>query len=570
MKTTTPSHHERKLNDHKRINAALIATTLLSTTLFTTACSTTQDDASATPQTEAKQSAPIHAQLKKEKMRRVVESEAAGVADLATHPLFIPPTPIMESDEQYRVIEQNTVNLVSESPVSTFSIDVDTASYANTRRFLNNGQLPPVDAVRTEELINYFNYHYPSPAQPDQPFATHYELGPSPWHSDRTLLHIGIQGYQEEAAERPPANLVFLVDVSGSMNAPDKLPLVKQSLRLLAKQLGHHDRISLVVYAGSARVVLEPTAGDETFKILQAIDQLQAGGSTHGSAGIELAYQLGQQAYIKQGINRVMLATDGDFNVGLHSVDELKHYIENKRRTGLQLSVLGYGTGNYNDHLMEELSNRGNGNAAYIDSLKEAQKVLVDEMGSTLQTIASDVKLQLEFNPQWVKEYRLLGYENRRLNREDFNNDSVDAGEIGAGHSVTAIYELTLADAKRPWNDPLRYGDNSSGNTNDSDKTNELGLLKIRYKLPDQQNSRLLEFPIDKQRITRQLNQTSDSFRFASAVAGFAELLRQSPYLQTYNFSDVINQAAQAKGADQLGYRSEFIQLARLAQTLSQ
>ena len=555
-------------------NQTTFIVSLLSTALLATACSTTQDDSSnqqITSQDEARHLAVNRSRAKKEKQ------QISG-AEIAAHPLFSNPlfspsgTAPVESQEQYAEIEQNTAALVKEFPVSTFSIDVDTASYANTRRFINDGQLPPANAVRTEELINYFDYQYAPPKDQEQPFAVHYELGPSPWNSDRALLHIGIQGYKDIASERPSANLVFLVDVSGSMYANNKLPLVKKSLRLLTKQLRHDDRISIVVYAGSASVALEPTEGDKTFKILQAIDQLQTGGGTHGSAGIELAYQQGQQAYIEQGINRIIMATDGDFNIGLRSIDELKTYIESKRNTGMQLSVLGYGTGNYNDHLMEELSNRGNGNAAYIDNMKEAQKVLVDEMGSTLQTIASDVKLQLEFNPQWVKEYRLIGYENRLLNREDFNNDKVDAGEIGAGHNVTAIYELTLADAKTPWNEPLRY--NQSGGEqnlriNAEQSQNELALLKVRYKLPGQSTSKLLAFPIEKSHLKNNIEETSDSFRFASSVAGFAELLRKSHYLKSYSYDDVVKQAEHAKGDDRFGYRSEFIQLARLADSLS-
>ena len=558
-------------------NQTTFIVSLLSTALLTSACSTTQDGSSnqqMATQKETKQSKVSLIRVKKEKQRLASESEVAGSADMISHSLFSNPAAVpIESQEQYAVIEQNTVALVKESPVSTFSIDVDTASYANTRRFINNGQLPPANAVRTEELINYFDYQYTPPKNQSQPFAVHYELGPSPWNTDRTLLHIGIQGYEDISTERPPANLVFLVDVSGSMYSSDKLPLVKKSLQLLTKQLGHNDRISIVAYAGSAHVVLEPTAGDKKHTILQAIDRLQTGGGTHGSAGIELAYQQGQQAFIEQGINRVIMATDGDFNIGLRSIEELKSYIENKRSTGIQLSVLGYGTGNYNDHLMEELSNRGNGNAAYIDNLKEAQKVLVDEMGSTLQTIASDVKLQLEFNPQWVKEYRLIGYENRLLNREDFNNDKVDAGEIGAGHNVTAIYELTLTDAKSPWNEPLRYKQSGTEqNTSVDDKQNhhELGLLKIRYKLPEQSTSKLLEFPIDKSHIKNNMEEASDSFRFASSVAGFAEILRNSHYLKSYTYENVVKQAEQAKGQDKFGYRSEFIQLVRLADSLSE
>ncbi|MFD2230272.1 vWA domain-containing protein [Alkalimarinus sediminis] len=561
---------------HKKPNKGILVMAF-SIAAVTTACSTNETQTNKGQATEdVTQSKEIEARLYKQKKHE------ASAAKLAPHPLFadaaspqlaissnIRVAPIAPAEsERYSDIEHNNVMSVSESPVSTFSIDVDTASYANTRRFINNGQQPPANAVRTEELINYFDYHYAPPSNEEQPFSVHYELGPSPWNSDRTLLHVGIQGYKDIVGERPPANLVFLVDVSGSMNSANKLPLVKKSLRLLTKQLTHNDRISLVVYAGSAQVVLEPTAGDKTFKILQAIDQLQPGGSTHGSAGIELAYQLGQQAHIDKGINRVMLATDGDFNVGLRSMDELKQYIEEKRSTGLQLSVLGYGTGNYNDELMEELSNRGNGNAAYIDNLKEAQKVLIDEMGSTLHTIASDVKLQMEFNPQWVQEYRLIGYENRVLAREDFNNDKVDAGDIGAGHSLTAIYELTLSNAQKPWNDPLRYKPSTEKKTN-TIESSELGLLKIRYKLPDQTTSKLLQFPVDSNEINHNINNTSEAFRFASSVAGFAELLRRSQYIESYGYDDVIRQAEHAKGQDRYGYRSEFVQMARLAQALS-
>lgn len=561
MKTIANTQANQKPNQSQ----AVFITSLLSTALLITGCSTTQNE-TAQHKTASQQI------MSQDEARQRTKKEKQQKA--ASQPLFNTPSVVpVESQEQYDEIMQNTVTSVEESSVSTFSIDVDTASYANTRRFINSGQLPPANAVRTEELINYFNYQYTPPEDQNQPFAAHYELGPSPWNADRTLLHIGIQGYTDSVNERPPANLVFLVDVSGSMHSNNKLPLVKKSLRLLTKQLRHDDLISLVVYAGSASVVLEPTEGDKKIKILQAIDQLQTGGGTHGSAGIELAYQQGQKAFMKEGINRVIMATDGDFNIGSRSIDELKSYIESKRSTGMQLSVLGYGTGNYNDHLMEELSNRGNGNAAYIDNLKEAQKVLIDEMGSTLQTIASDVKLQLEFNPQWVKEYRLIGYENRLLNREDFNNDKVDAGEIGVGHNVTAIYELTLTDAKSPWNDPLRYkalDETQNSHSNTIKNQDELGLLKIRYKLPNQTSSQLLEFPIQKSHVKNSIEETSDSFRFASSVAGFAELLRNSHYLKSYTYENVIKQAEHAKGEDRFGYRSEFIQLARLAGVLSE
>ncbi|MFL6549770.1 MAG: von Willebrand factor type A domain-containing protein, partial [Povalibacter sp.] len=347
--------------------------------------------------------------------------------------------------EQYEHNSDNPVHRVAEDPVSTFSIDVDTGAYANVRRFLNDGQLPPQDAVRVEEMINYFDYQYTPPKTRDTPFSVSTELAHAPWNNQAWLLKVGIKGFEVSAAERPPANLVFLIDVSGSMQTPDKLPLLKNAFRMLTDQLTARDRVSMVVYAGSSGVVLEPTAGDQKQKIREAIDQLEAGGSTNGAEGIERAYQLARAAHIDKGINRVVLATDGDFNVGVVNFEALVDMAERQRASGVALTTLGFGTGNYNDKLLERLADAGNGNYSYVDSAAEARKVLVSELSSSLFTIAKDVKIQVEFNPAEVLEYRLIGYENRMLAREDFNNDKVDAGDIGAGHRITALYEVVPA-----------------------------------------------------------------------------------------------------------------------------
>lgn len=477
----------------------------------------------------------------------------------------IPRAPTEPLDtENYQHFDDNPVKRVAEQPVSTFSIDVDTGAYANLRRVLNQGQLPRQDAVRVEELINYFSYDYPQP-QGQQPFSVTTELSPTPWNRDTLLLHVGIQGKDIAKQTLPAANLVFLVDVSGSMQAPDKLELLKTSLKLLTKQLRAKDRVSLVVYAGGTGVVLPPTPGNNTLAIGQALQQLQAGGRTNGAAGIQLAYQVAEQAFIKDGINRVLLATDGDFNVGTVNFEALLDLVEAKRKTGVSLTTLGFGTGNYNDHLMEQLADAGNGNYAYIDTLNEAQKVLVDEMSSTLATIASDVKIQLEFNPATVSEYRLLGYENRALRREDFNNDKVDAGEIGAGHTVTALYEIALVDGKGNYTDPLRYGKQPQpGKT-----TDELAFLRLRYKQPGAESSTLLEQPLVRQDIVAEIGKTSDAFRFAAAVAAFGQQLRGAKYLKQFSYADVLRLARDARGNDPFAYRGEFLKLVNLAQSLS-
>ena len=467
--------------------------------------------------------------------------------------------------ENYAHFDDNSVKLVAEAPVSTFSIDVDTGAYSNVRRMLNNGQLPVKDAVRVEELINYFSYDYPVPKNSNQPFAVTTEIGVTPWNPDTHILHIGIKGYDKSRQALPASNLVFLVDVSGSMKSADKLGLLKSALKLLSKQMRSEDSISIVVYAGASGVVLEPVAGNETAKISQALDALTAGGRTNGAAGIRSAYQLAEQSFIKDGINRVILATDGDFNVGTVNFEALKDLIEEKRKSGISLTTLGFGTGNYNDHLMEQLADAGNGNYAYIDTLNEAQKVLVDEMSSTLNTIAKDVKIQVEFNPAVVAEYRLVGYENRALNREDFNNDKVDAGEIGAGHTVTALYEISMVNSNSKQLEPLRYSQALAANTRHN---NEIALLRLRYKQPDANTSKLIERPIKTADVENKLEKTSERFRFSASVAGFGQLLRGGKYTDNYQYDDVLELARNARGRDDFGYRGEFISLVNLARTL--
>lgn len=468
--------------------------------------------------------------------------------------------------ETYKHFDDNPVKRVAEYPVSTFSIDVDTGAYANVRRFLQAGRLPPGDAVRVEELINYFSYAYPPPKDQSRPFHVTTEIAPAPWNTKRHLLHIGIKGYDVPKTDLPPANLVFLVDVSGSMRAPNKLELLKTSLKLLSRQLRSEDRISIVVYAGASGVVLEPVAGNATAKIMAALDTLTAGGSTNGGAGIRLAYAMAEQATIRNGINRIILATDGDFNVGTVNFEALKDLIEQKREAGISLTTLGFGTGNYNDQLMEQLADAGNGNYGYIDNLKEAQKVLVDEISSTMHTIAKDVKIQIEFNPDVVAEYRLIGYENRVLRREDFNNDKVDAGEIGAGHTVTALYEIVLQGSDALYMEPSRYSPQTEVTHEHGD---ELAFVRMRYKLPGGKKSALTEWPLTKQDMTATIAATSDNFRFSTAVAAFGQLLRGGIYTGDMGYADITELARNARGHDSFGYRGEFIQLVNLAQSLA-
>ena len=489
-----------------------------------------------------------------------ISNDAYDAVTLKT--IRLPSEPV--DRENYAHFDDNPVKRVAEYPVSTFSIDVDTGSYANIRRMLNAGQLPRKDAIRSEELINYFSYDYPLPSDLSRPFSVYKEIAPTPWNKDTYLLHIGIKGYHVAEEKLPSANLVFLVDVSGSMNSPDKLGLLKSSLKLLTKRLTAKDRVSLVVYAGASGVVLEPTPGDQKGKIIAALDQLTAGGSTNGASGIRLAYAMAEQAFIPGGINRVLLATDGDFNVGTVNIEQLKNLVEEKRKSGIALTTLGFGTGNYNDRLMEQIADVGNGNYAYIDTLNEAQKVLVDELSSTMLTIAKDVKIQIEFNPAVVAEYRLLGYENRLLKREDFNNDKIDAGEIGAGHTVTAIYEIALAGGHGQRVEPLRYqsGENHAGHGN------EIAFLRLRYKAPGGDTSKLLEWAINKSEIHPELAAATADFRFAAAVAGFGQLLRGGKYTGDFGFDKVAELARNARGKDPFGYRGEFLSLVNLAGSL--
>ncbi len=488
-------------------------------------------------------------------------------------PSFLPPpSPPMsmpaEDRERYGDIKANPVQRVAEAPVSTFSIDVDTGAYANVRRFLQQGQLPPADAVRVEELVNYFDYAYDAPRDASTPFSVVTEMAPTPWNAKTHLLHVGIQGWKPQGP-RPASNLVFLVDVSGSMSDPDKLPLVKSSLKLLTRELTAQDRISLVVYAGSTGVILEPTPGDQSAKINAAIDQLGAGGSTNGAAGIDLAYDMAQQGFIQNGVNRVLLATDGDFNVGVTSFERLIEIVEDKRKGGVALTTLGFGQGNYNEALMEQLADHGNGNYAYIDSLSEAQKVLVRQRDATLQTIARDVKIQIEFNPAQVSEYRLIGYENRLLKREDFSNDHVDAGEIGAGHRVTALYEVALVGDGGERIAPLRYG-KAAGVASQS---NEIAHLRLRYKRPGDgmsASSRLIERPLPRSEVMARLDSASENFRLSAAVAAFGQLLRGGQYLEAFDYTRVRELARAARGSDVNGEAGEFLRLVDLAKGLSQ
>ena len=476
------------------------------------------------------------------------------------------PALIFGDRERYSDVEQSSVKLASEEPVSTFSIDVDTAAYANVRRFLEDGQLPPADAVRVEELINYFDYGYVRPDAADHPFAADIALFTSPWDSGSRLLRVGIKGYEIEALERPSANLVFLVDTSGSMDSPDKLPLLQRSLRLLVDQMRDDDRIAIVTYAGSAGVVLEPTKGAERAKIIRAIEGFRAGGGTAGGAGLQQAYRLAEAGFDETAINRVILATDGDFNVGISDPEHLEDFVAAKHESGVYLSILGFGRGNLNDLMMQKLAQSGNGNASYIDGLMEARKVLVDEMSSTLFPIADDVKIQVEFNPKRVAEYRLIGYETRMIRREDFNNDQIDAGEIGSGHQVTALYEVTAPDSKSRLVDDLRYGVEPASFDQESDEAGEIAWLRLRYKRPGEDESQLIERPIPADMATDFEGASSDA-RFASAVAAFGEILRQSPHVGTYGLDAVLDIARAARGEDTFGYRSEFLRLIQLAKS---
>jgi Ca-activated chloride channel family protein len=466
--------------------------------------------------------------------------------------------------EAYDYVVDNPFLNVAENPLSTFSIDVDTASYSNVRRFLTSGSLPPKDAVRIEEMINYFDYAYPGPVD-GKPFAAHLEVAGAPWNPEHRLLRIGLKG-RELRAERPPANLVFLLDVSGSMEPENKLPLAKDSMRLLIDQLRDNDSVAIVVYAGASGLVLPPTRGSQKGQIRDALEQLHAGGVTNGASGIQLAYQTAESNFIRGGLNRVILATDGDFNVGITSRGDLTRLIEEKAKRGIFLTVLGFGMGNYKDSTLELLADKGNGNYAYVDTLTEARKVLVEQLDSTLVTIAKDVKIQIEFNPAEVSAYRLIGYENRILAREDFNDDTKDAGEIGAGHAVTALYELVPAGALPPDAkvDPLKY--QQPVRPAPASGSGELLTLKIRYKEPEGDKSSLMQYVVRDMR--GNFSEASADFRFAAAVAGFGMMLRDSPYKGSATLGNVLEWARQGIEGDRYGYRQEFLQLVTRAMTI--
>ena len=476
--------------------------------------------------------------------------------------IMAPPEP--EFRDQYEDVESNPVKLVSDEPVSTFSIDVDTASYANVRRFLKGGTLPPKDAVRIEELINYFDYAYPQPKAGSDPFSTQVTMMPSPFNAGRDLIQIGIQGRDIDREARPPINLTLLVDVSGSMHSEDKLPLAPQAMKLMLAEMEPTDTVAIVVYAGAAGEVLAPTPVSDKRKIVAALENLRAGGSTAGGEGLRLAYSLAEQGLKADAVNRVMLLTDGDFNVGISDPEQLEDFVSRKRETGIYLSVLGFGRGNYNDAMMQKIAQTGNGTAAYIDTLSEARKVLADDLSGNIFPIADDVKIQVEFNPARISEYRLIGYETRMLERADFNNDKVDAGDIGAGTNVTAIYEVTPAGSDATQIDPLRYGEAAAAGS----ATGEYAFVKLRYKAPGADASKLLTYAVTDANRVASVDAAPEWARFATAVAGFGEMLKGGEALGTgFGWEAIRKLGSGAKGKDEFGYRAEFIELTRLAET---
>ncbi|MEM9857496.1 MAG: von Willebrand factor type A domain-containing protein [Bacteroidota bacterium] len=488
----------------------------------------------------------------------VEEMEYAPIAS------YIRPTPV-QNTEEYASVKENSFQNPFTNPLSTFSVDVDAASYSNVRRFLNQGQRPPKDAVRVEEMINYFHYDYPQP-KGKKPFSVSTEIATAPWNSEHKLVHIGLQGKEIPTKDLPPSNLVFLIDVSGSMSNYNKLPLLKKAFRLLVNKMRPEDNVAIVVYAGAAGEVLPSTRGSEKAKIIDALNNLEAGGSTAGGAGIQLAYKIAKRNFKKDGNNRVILATDGDFNVGASSNEAMEDLIEEKRKDGVFLTVLGFGMRNYKDTKMEILADKGNGNYAYIDNILEAQKVFVHEFGGTLFTIAKDVKVQVEFNPAKVKAYRLVGYENRLLQAEDFNNDKKDAGEIGSGHSVTALYEIIPVGAKSAFLvDDLKYQQNTQ--LLNASNSNELMTIKLRYKLPEETESKLLIRELVDE--NNEAAGTSDNYKWSAAVAAFGMMLKDSDYRGNITSSDIIELAKQAKGKDEHGYRAEFIRLMQTGELLA-
>ncbi|MBZ3692606.1 VWA domain-containing protein [Phyllobacterium calauticae] len=529
----------------------------------------------AAPSQPAVKQAPLARQMEALSSSKTVgQASPAAEKPVAMAPMPAPAVemaqdsiaPQLPSGDRVQRFDTNPVKRVADDPVSTFSIDVDTASYAMVRRALKDGALPDPDSVRVEEMINYFPYDWKGPQSRETPFNTTITVTPTPWNQNTKLMHIGIKGYDVVPAEKPRANLVFLIDVSGSMDEPDKLPLLKSAFHMLVGKLDPKDKVSIVTYAGNAGTVLEPTEVKDKAKIFDALNRLEAGGSTAGEAGIKEAYRLAKANFVKDGVNRVMLATDGDFNVGQSSDDELKTLIEDERKSGVFLSVFGFGEGNYNDQMMQVLAQNGNGTAAYIDTLAEAEKTLVQEATSTLFPIAKDVKIQVEFNPATVAEYRLIGYETRALKREDFNNDRIDAGEIGSGHTVTAIYEITPKNSPAVLIDDLRYAKPNAAAADAKAESDEYAFFKIRYKLPNGDVSKLITTPVTKANEVSAAE--SNDVRFSTAVAAFGQKLRGTDSLATYSYADIASLGAGSRGDDAFGYRSEFLSLVRLADAL--
>lgn len=502
-----------------------------------------------------------------------ISSRAPGLHNYAPHAMkIIVQPPLPQGADTFPDKDPNKAVLVSEQPVSTFSADVDTASYAFVRRTLSEGRMPPAAAVRVEEMVNYFPYHYAAPRDRNRPFAIGTEVMPSPWKAGNQLVHIAVRGYDIQAAERPRANVVLLVDVSGSMMPPDRLPLLQQGFRLFAEQLRPDDTVSIVTYANGTRTVLEPTTGRDRDKILAAIDTLHAGGGTAGGEGLRRAYEMAGQHFDPKAVNRIILATDGDFNLGMTDPKQLEKFIVDKRKTGIYLSIFGVGEGNLNDALMQRLAQSGNGNAAYIDSLLEARKALGEELGSTMFPIANDVKVQVEFNPDQVAAYRLIGYETRMLQRQDFKDDKVDAGDMGAGHTVTAIYEITPASAAAGVVDAPRYAGNrpaaKAKGANGTKSGDELCFVKLRYKLPGEATSRLIEQPVRAAAARDRFDAAPSDQRFAVAVAAFGQRLRGETAVADVSYADIARLANDARGDDRDGYRAEFVKLVRMAESL--
>ncbi|NVJ60619.1 MAG: VWA domain-containing protein [Gammaproteobacteria bacterium] len=555
------------MSNLKRVSTGIISffvsTMLLSCAQSQNENQDTSSNSSAPAIAKAEQDTQV--KYRKEAAKRTV-SQSSGVARQTAEMSMAPPlmyAPQEQMQENYAQVKDNGVIRTERQPLSTFSIDVDTGAYSNMRRFLESGRLPPSDSIRLEEMINYFVYEYDSSnTSPEKPFQWTKQMVKSPWKKGSYLLQLGLQTYKPAVKREISNNLVFLIDVSGSMRNEDKLPLLKKSIKLMLNNMSSDDRVAFVVYAGASGVVLPPTKVSEQVKIVSALEQLQAGGSTNGGEGLKLAYQLAAQHFKKDGNNRVILATDGDFNVGIVNQSELIDFIKAKQTSGIYLTTLGFGQGNYNDHLMEQLANKGNGQYAYIDSLLEAKRVLIDRQASALDVMAKDVKIQVEFNPAVVAEYRLIGYQNRKLRDEDFENDKVDAGEVGVGHSVTALYEITLTDSELRRLPELRYGQKNSASGNKK----ELGFLKLRYKKPDSDKSTELAEAIELESVLS--DEMSPSFRLASAVTAFGMWLRDSDYLEDMSIMDIEQQAKSAVGVDPFGADQQLVQLIGLARAL--